>query len=202
MIKTTTPDVFIIESLDFQDEVKQRFEGKFLSEILRFDGKNPIYYYIRTRREFEAVLLKFQKSNYRYLHISCHGNTGSLFTTLDALPFSELSTIINEVVEKKRVFISACSAVNDHLARIIIPKSRCYSIVGPLTDVYFGHAAIVWASFYHLMFEASNKRMKRHQLLKTLNALVELFGVPLNYYSISNHSKAGYKLTKITNNLL
>ena len=40
--------VFIIESLTFEDENKERFEGKFLSHILKLSGIETKYYYIRT----------------------------------------------------------------------------------------------------------------------------------------------------------
>lgn len=68
---STIPDVFIIESQDFDDEDKERLEGKFLSHILRLGDKNPKYYYIRTKKEFRKVLKRFKDSNYRYLHLSC-----------------------------------------------------------------------------------------------------------------------------------
>ena len=34
----TKPNVFIIESLDFDDEENNRFEGKVLSNILKLNG--------------------------------------------------------------------------------------------------------------------------------------------------------------------
>src|SRR3989304_8337351 len=86
----TRANVFIIESLRFDDEENKRFEGKFLSQILHLGDKKTIYYYIRTKKELEEVLRLFKKSNYRYLHLSCHGNKSSIFTTLDRVSFSEL----------------------------------------------------------------------------------------------------------------
>jgi hypothetical protein len=154
----TIADVFIIESLKFEDEKRDNFEGKFLSQMLNFEGKKPLYYYIRTKAELHEVMKLFKESNYRYLHISCHGDPVALYTTLDPLPFRELSSIVNPYLLKRRIFVSACSAVNDNLARTIIPTSGCYSIVGPIDDIYFGHAAIIWASFYHLMFELDRKK--------------------------------------------
>jgi hypothetical protein len=52
----TTPDIFIIESLDFDDESEGRCEGQFLSHLLRVSGRNVRYFYIRTLKEFEALL--------------------------------------------------------------------------------------------------------------------------------------------------
>src|SRR4051794_9671160 len=82
---TTKPEVFIIESLDLDDEKEQRFEGKIISQILALSGKQCEYYYIRTRREFEEMLKQFANSGYRYLHLSCHGSSRALQTTYDAI---------------------------------------------------------------------------------------------------------------------
>ena len=189
-------EVFIIESLRFEDEKSESFEGRFLSQILKMDEKKPLYYYIRTKAEFQAVMDLFAKSDYRYLHVSCHGNPTALCTTLDSISFKELSKLLNPYLKGKRVFVSACSAVNDDLAAAIIPSSGCYSVVGPVKAVYFGHAAIVWASFYHLMFELDHKKMRRREMLGTLKKLVKTFNVPLDYFSTSKLSK-GYRRTKI-----
>ena len=47
----THPDVFIIESLSLKDEKKSTFDGKILHNYLKLLKKEPIYYYIRTKRE-------------------------------------------------------------------------------------------------------------------------------------------------------
>jgi hypothetical protein len=49
----SNPNVFIIESLKFSDEKKDRFEGKILSQILHLGGKESKYYYIRTEKELK-----------------------------------------------------------------------------------------------------------------------------------------------------
>ncbi len=194
------PEVFIIESLGFEDEKDNRFEGKILSDILYLGGKEPIYYYIRTKKELEKVLEIFGKSEYRYLHISCHGNKKSLFTTLDALPFKEFATMINPYLKEKRLFVSACSAVNEDLAKVVIPRIGCYSLIGPIEDIYFQDAAIVWASFYHLMFKENPNAMKRKDLKPTLQNIVNTFGEPLNYFSRRERSPYFRKLTIQRNN--
>ena len=195
--KMSKPYVFIIESLGFEDEKENRFEGKLLSQILHLGGKESQYYYIRTKRELEEVLEFFNESDYRYLHISCHGSESAIYTTLDTLTFPELCELLIPYLKKRRLFISACSSVNDNLAREIIPPSECYSLIGPKEDIYFHDAAIIWASFYHLMFKESPKAMKRKDILPTLRKMVNTFGIPLNYFSISRKSKKGYKRSKI-----
>lgn len=191
--KMTKADVFIIESLDFDDEKNERFEGLFLSQILHLGNKKSIYYYIRTKKELKEVLKLFKESNYRYLHLSCHGDPTSIRTTLDPVRFSELNKLIQPYLERKRLFISACSAVNDNLARIVIPSSKCYSIIGPVEDILFSDAAIIWASFYHLVFKEDPRRMEREDIVSTLQNVADTFGVSLNYFSISKTSLKGYK---------
>lgn len=62
----TKPDVFIIESLDPDDEGNGRFEGSIISNMLRLHGKEPKYRYVRTRGEFEDAVGEFGRSRYRY----------------------------------------------------------------------------------------------------------------------------------------
>ena len=141
------PEVFIIESLEFDDEEEERFEGRILADILRLAGKKPIYYYVRTKRELVAVLDLFERSQYRYLHLSCHGDDESIATTLDdEIGFRELSEIMNPHLKRRRLFVSSCDVVNDQLAKTLMP-SGCLSITGPTQKVGFAEAAILWTSF-------------------------------------------------------
>jgi hypothetical protein len=191
--RMTKANVFIIESLSFDDEKNNRYEGKFLSQILHLGDKESMYYYIRTKKELEKVIELFEKSDYRYLHLSCHGNRTSIRTTLDRISFSELSQLIQPYLRDKRLFISACSAVNDDLAKTVIPSSKCFSIIGPAEDILFSDAAIIWASFYHLVFKEDPKRMVREDVVSTLQNVADTFGVSLYYFSIRQRSKRGYK---------
>jgi len=195
----TKPSVFIIESLTFEDEKNERFEGKFLSHILKLGGIETQYFYIRTKKEFEEVLNKFYDSEYRYLHISCHGDRKSLALTLDDITHEEFGELTKVFLNKKRLFLSACSATNIHLAEKVIPNSDCNSVIGPSSDIKFDDAAIIWAAFYHLIFKANNRAMKRIDILPTLKTLVKTFDVGMNYYSISKSRESGVKETIIRN---
>lgn len=189
----TIPDVFIIESLDPDDEGNGRFEGGILSSILRLHGKEPKYRYVRTREQFEKAVKQFAKSNYRYLHISAHADEEGMCTTnQDPIDFDELAEILEPHLSGKRLFLSACSMVHEGLAREIIPSSGCYSVVGPTEDIAFTDAAIMWSAIYHLMFLQSTDAMKRAQLKEQLLRVTKLFGAPLAYYSKSKRLKRGY----------
>ena len=158
-------EVFIMESLTLNDERRQRFEGRIISEILALSGKKCEYYYIRTRRELAKMLKQFSLLNYRYLHLSCHGDDSSMATTFDEIPFSNLGPLIKPHLRKRRLFVSACSMTNRRLADCIMPGSGCYSILGPDQDIRFSDAAVLWAAFYHVMFSADSTAMK-HRVLK------------------------------------
>ena len=195
---TTDPNVFIIESLNFEDEENNRYEGKFISNILEMNEKHPKYYYIRTECELLKIIETFNKSNCRYLHLSCHGNGQEMATTLDNISFPRLGSIFRPYLRKKRLFVSACEMVNDELAKAIMPGSGCYSIIGPEENVTFSDAAIIWASFYHLMFHENRDKMGKQVIKEKLESLVKLFGVSLNFYCFNGRNKCGFDSIKIT----
>lgn len=196
-MRKTEANLFIIESLSFDDEQKNRYEGRLLSQILHLGGKESAYCYIQTEDELKKTLRLFEVSKYRYLHLSCHGNENSIYTTLDEIPFSKLGKLLKSYLRNKRLFISACSAVSDDLAKAVIPSSGCRSIMGPTIDVLYSDAAIIWASFYHLVFTKDPLRMKKRGILSAMRAVVETFGVPVDLYSKSESAKKGYKKTRI-----
>ena len=101
----TKASVFIIESLTFEDEKNERFEGKFLSHILKLGGIETKYFYIRTKKEFKEVLNNFYDSKFRYLHISCHGDRKSLSLTLDDISHREsgrFDELVQDEIESLR----------------------------------------------------------------------------------------------------
>jgi hypothetical protein len=195
--ENTEPEVFIIESLNFDDEKNNRYEGKIISDILHLNGKNSKYYYIRTKRELEEVIEIFLESNYRYLHLSCHGNSREMATTLDLIDFEELGDIIGPCLLRRRLFVSSCKMTNSKLAKAIIPDSDCFSIIRPAKDVSFNDAAILWASLYHLMFKHNFDVMKREDLLKYCRKLAKLFRVPLNYFGRNRNEEKGFTTKRI-----
>lgn len=188
----TVPDVFIIESLDPDDEGNGRFEGSSISHVLRLHGKNPLYRYVRTRQEFEGAVKEFGSSNYRYLHISAHAEPEGMCTTnLDEIDYDELSDILKPHICNRRLFLSACSMVHDDMAAEIIPKTKCYSVIGPKEDITFTAAAVFWPSIYHLMFSHSSQSMKREELKMYLRKVTDLFEIDIGFYSRAS-GKPGY----------
>jgi hypothetical protein len=188
------PNVFIIESLKLEDELhEEKFEGKILSQILRLNRKEPIYYYIRTKTELTEMLKEFGESDYRYLHLSCHANPKLLATTFDSLSFAEFGSIARRYLNGRRVFLSACAAVNKRLAKEIFRESGCQSLIGPSRKIGFGDAAIAWATFYHMMFKENQEKMIRGTITEGLKTIQSAFGVNMRYYTREDSSEGGFR---------
>src|SRR5450759_2550558 len=87
----TQPETFILESLNHEDEIATRLDGKLLFEVLKLHGKNPRYYYFRTQRELIEFAKIFRESGYRYLHLSCHGSKAIVQYTFGESTFKDFA---------------------------------------------------------------------------------------------------------------
>lgn len=191
---TTIPDVFIIESLNPDDEGNGRFEGSSICHILRLHDKRPIYNYVRTKYQFLESIENFRASKYRYLHISAHGNPNGMSTTnQDHLSYKQMANLLSGSLQRKRLFISACSMVHARMAKEIIPATKCYSIIGPAEDIEFTSAAVFWPTIYHLMFSIDDEAMKQNNLKRHLDQAASLFNIDIRYFSKSASAPNKYK---------
>ena len=189
MLKTKA-DVFIIESLDPDDEGNGRFEGSIISNMLRLHGKQPEYRYVRTRAQFEDAIQEFGRSRYRYLHISAHGEPEGMSTTnLEEIDYDELADLLKPHLQNKRLFLSACSMVHEDMAAYLIPKTDCFSVIGPVDDIHFHKAAIFWASLYHLLFLKDAEKINRARLRDTLSKTADLFEVNVKFFHRTDDAK-------------
>jgi len=188
---SSTPNVFIIESLDSADEAHERFEGKFLSHILKQTGAKARYSYVRTSEEFERALTQFGNSGFRYLHISCHANKKGIGLTEGEIGITKLAELLRPDLEKRRIFFSACQFVTRELAALLLGNTQCYSVIGPSVNVGFDEAAIFWASLYHVMLRDEAKSMKFKELRKQVAVFAGLYRVKMKYFRTS--STSGFK---------
>ncbi len=181
----TRTSLFIIESVSFEEEKDGLFEGQILSQILNLCGVRSDYFFIRTERELIEVIDIFKKTTHRYLHISCHGNSDAVALALDSIDFNKFGEIISDSLNNRRLFLSACQAVNLKLAKILLANG-CKSLIGPKGNIRFSDAAIMWASFYHLLFRLLEKEKKhginRLDLEHLLGEVVDTFESPMRYY--------------------
>jgi hypothetical protein len=187
----TTPDGFIIESLK-RDEKKQYAEGSFLSHILRLAERQVQYFYVRDRSELQVGLDLFAIIGFRYLHTSCHANRKGIALTRDKLDIDDMGKLLSPYLKNRRIFFSACTLVTPELARALLSKTGCYSVIGPSKKIRFDEAALFWASLYHLMFKNDAIVMKRGDLQRNLRALSAVFGVNIRYFAASQKLKSGF----------
>lgn len=191
----TVADVFIIESLDPDDEGNGRFEGAAICHILRLHDKNPKYCYVRTKKDFQKALSVFKKSRYRYLHLSAHADAdGPCTTNQENISYEEIADDLFSAMDGRRIFISACGMVHEKMAKTIIQKTDCVSIVGPKDNIAFADAAVFWPAVYHLMFSKSGAAIKHADLQKGLKEAALLFGIDISYFSRSKKLKRGYTI--------
>lgn len=200
MSENTIPEVYIIESLHQDDVPENRVVGRIIFQVLKMGGMNPEYKYVNTFQELQEAVIDFTCKNFRYLHLSFHGTDTEFLTHFDNLPFTQFPPIIRNSLDGKRVFVSACNAVNHQnhgLANIFLRDTGCASLVGSYEDINFNDATLMWSTFYYLCFrdQTGPVKIKREDILGNLCLLTKLFRVNLNYYSASK--KEGISLTQI-----
>jgi hypothetical protein len=191
--------VFIIESNHFEDEETGIYEGKILTEILKLIGVKVKYYYIRSKDELRVLIKEFEESDFKYLHLSCHGDENGIELTLDnsEVSFLELNDMFSYELPTRRLFLSCCSVLKGERIKQDLFDTKFLSITGPLEDIYFQDAAVFWSSFYHLMFNNNKKNMRSNELKGTVEKLSEVFSLDLASL-ILNKSHTSYNRYKFT----
>lgn len=186
----THPGLYIIETLALSDEESVTSEGSMIYQILSLAGVRCVYKYVRTVQEFRCFIGDFVNSGYRYLHISCHGSSDSIATTLENIPFAELAKILGpRYLDNRRLFLSACLATNEKLADLILNKTNCYSIIGHDKKIRMDSAAIFWSSFYFAMLADNQTKMHRQDVKAVLKQCSRLYHLPVNYFTKNSNSE-------------
>lgn len=198
MVKKTKTNygVYIIESLRSNDFV----DGENLSAILELCKIDSIYNWADTIADFKRLIMDFKTSQFRYLHISCHASNTGITINGEELSNVDLQGILHEGLENKRVFMSACKGGNRDIASRIISICKVLSLIGTPIDLPFEKSVLFWPSFYHLMNEIDQNKMKRSDIKENLKKCVDLFGVPINYFSRINNSSMEIRRLKIRPN--
>lgn len=189
----TNYGVYIIEFLRADDYL----DGENLHEILKLSLIKTEYRWVENKEEFKKALRDFNKSKFRYLHISCHADETGLEINGNEITNLELQQVTKTYLNNKRLFLSACKGANRQLASLIVSKNNAYSLVGIPTGLDFDKSALFWPSFYHLINEVDSKRMKNLQIINIIKKLVDLFNIPVNYYTRINNNKTYIRRLKI-----
>lgn len=69
--------------MSLNDEESERFEGEILRRILKMVEIPVNYHYIRTKEGLQVMIKQLEKSKFKYLHLSCHGNASGIAMTLN-----------------------------------------------------------------------------------------------------------------------
>jgi hypothetical protein len=179
----TKPEVFILESLSFENEKESKLDGKLLADALRLYQKKPIYRYFRTELELRRFAQEFRESGYRYLHLSCHGAPNHLDLTIGQITNAGFAAIFEEKLDNRRLFASACELGNINFARAVFGKNRgCYSLIAPNTSPGFNRSAAFWPAFYFVMFDWDSQSMRRRKIDERLEQTSRLFDFSLSYF--------------------
>jgi hypothetical protein len=182
----TIPQVFIIESLDFEDEA-DRLEGKVLADVLAMCGKQPRYFYFRTAAELAVLADKFYESKYRYLHLSCHGSNTSIHTTLDSIPYVGFAEMFSGKLIHRRLFASACEVGNELFSEVVGGRNKgMHSIAAPADAIRFDVAVSFWAAFYVKAFSINDSSMRAADITTVFRPLCSLFDTRLHWSRYSN----------------
>lgn len=177
-IERSVPEVFILESLNRDDEVERRYEGRLLSEMLILAGKKPKYFYFQSKQELPHLMALFRLSRYRYLHFSAHADNSSVDTTEDSMTYEEFADFTKGCLKTRRLFMSACEAGNRQFVEAVAKKNKgIHSIIAPCSTIDFDHAAAIWSAFYVSIFTANNQAMKSKEIAQRFIALKNLFPV-------------------------
>ncbi|MFC9540776.1 hypothetical protein ACFTQ7_12920 [Lysinibacillus sp. NPDC056959] len=187
--------VFIIESLSLDDENNEQFEGEILKRILKLVEIPVEYRYIRTKEELQVMIKQFEKLKYKYLHLSCHGNSSGIAMTLDELsfPFEKFKNMFRSSNLKKRLFLSSCSVVGGEDIKIGMHGSDFISIVGPKRDIDFSDAAIFWAAFYQQMFKYESDVFENDDIFEIVKKLSSVLDVDMACLVRNKESKIYYE---------
>ncbi len=202
--KKTKPHFFIIESLNMEDENEEQYEGRFLYHYLKILGKNPKYYYIRSRRELIQVSNIFKNIGYRYIYLSCHGSENAIYTTFDEIKFEDFASIFKEKLDHRRLFISGCSVGKQELAEHLFSKNdKMYSVTAPKKKVFFKQTLPFWTAFYYLMESIDSKSMKAVALYPFLQICANIFNIDIIHF-YKSASRGGLVIPKefIANDIL
>jgi hypothetical protein len=179
--KRTTPTVCIVESLDFLQEGSLK-EGEIISRTLRLSEKPAHYTYLRSSDEMKAFVKEFGQSEHRYLHVSCHGNASTFFTTTGRMSAVDFAELLAPHVDNRRVFLSACQAAQSEFAKSLLSNSECWSVLAPVDNIYFDDAAIFWSAFYHIMFKDNPDSMNRSGIERTVKKCADLINAEFRLF--------------------
>lgn len=175
------PEVFIIEILPKDDVDNGRLDGEILYSQLRLIGRNPRYIRINDQNEFAAALVIFRQSNYRFLHISCHGTEDAVLLGTDRCDFSDFAQLTKDMLKSRRVSFSACKLGNQRIAEALFAANPgMHSFLAPIDNIEFGTASVFWSAFFTLVYKDCEKRNEQNVSQQLILEMTKAIGSALS----------------------
>ena len=156
-------EVFIIEMLPLDNIKKGQLDGEILCRQLELMGRQPRYIRVNDQNEFRAALLIFRQSNYRYLHISCHGMNDTVVLGSEFSDYYDFAQMTAGMLKSRRISFSACCLGNQPLAEELFKNNPgMHSFLAPKDTIPFETASAFWVSFFTLMYQDCQRRNQTH----------------------------------------
>ena len=119
-------EVFIIEALTRDDVRDGMLDGYVLYQQLKMMGGDPRYVRVSSENDFKASLVMFRESNYKFLHISCHGDKEKRQVRIGDTWFGYMRIAIAsmQMLKSRRVSFSACELGNEEFCKRLFEKNH------------------------------------------------------------------------------
>lgn len=176
-------DFYIIESVGDND-IK---DGHIFFQSLEAISKVPIYESVKDIQQFKNALRNFIDSRYKYLFISSHGDEENIELTDETLNSYDLEDFkIN--FDERRIFMSTCRGGSYLFAKYFI-RNGAYSIIGTPDELDQIVAVGMWPTMLIIFERMSETVLKFGELNTALKLMVDLYRIPLHYYSFIRDKK-------------
>lgn len=159
--------VFIIESVSYDDIYDKRREGEALQKILHLQGVESEYHEIATLEHLEKVIQQAGRESVKYVHFSGHGAAeGFCLTDGTFVTWQMLDEIAWPHLKGKCLCFSSCSVALGAEELFDYHKTFCNVIVAPTRKVGWSEALVAFSIFY---FRATNQYLTINQDVKAMN---------------------------------
>lgn len=184
----TISDVFIIEALTAEDVRQGMLDGYILYQQIKLMGGDPRYIRVKSENDLKAALVMFRESNYKFLHVSCHGDRIKQKIRIGEKWFGYMRVAIasRQLLKSRRVTFSACELGDELFCKRLFEKNHwMHSFTAPTTEINAKVASAFWVSLYTLWLNKSIPSVKddlsvrSDTVLDVLKILSNAFDFPI-----------------------
>lgn len=199
----SVPKVFIIESLGADDVNNHRCDGKILEAQLKLLGEEPVYRYVLNVSDLRKALCEFDEAEFRFLHISCHGDSSKVYLAANPCgeSYTEFAKCFSSKVALSRVTFSACKLGSKYFFKEFYRWNKgVQSVAAPMNDLPFQRGSLYWAAYYTKLIEEcrnSNNHIHRDFIECVVPLLSRALNVSMRYAIYEpNKNRVKVQMTK------